>query len=201
MPTIETGRGEPVFYESPHALGEPTPGARIVFIHGTGVDHRLFEDQLRFFSAAQTPVSIDLPGHGQSPGEALEDVVEYRPVLKGFIDNARLAPVVLCGHALGAAIALDYTVNHPRDVEGLVLMDFGRTFPGAADSAADSAAGSGGVHEIAKERTIRMRTSLFIGRSSRRVHRISTRGNRVSRRRFASRVGATRREIRCVFSG
>ena len=137
MPTIETGQGEHIFYQSPHALGERTPGARVVFIHGAGVDHRLFDDQLRFFGQAQTPVSIDLPGHGRSPGEALEDVVEYRLVVKAFVDAARLAPVILCGHALGAAIALDYAVSYPREVEGLVLMDFGRTFPGAADSAAD----------------------------------------------------------------
>ena len=137
MPTIETGSGERIFYESPHELGGRTPGARILFVHGTGVDHRLFADQLRFFSGAQTPIAIDLPGHGQSPGDALEDVVEYRMALAEFIEGANLGSVILCGHAMGAAIVLDYAVNDPRKVEGLVLMDFGGTFPGAADSAAD----------------------------------------------------------------
>ncbi len=144
MPTIETGSGERIFYESPHELGGQTPGARILFVHGTGVDHRLFADQLRFFSGAQTPISIDLPGHGQSPGDALEDVVEYRMALEGFIEGAELGSLILCGHALGAAIVLDYAVNNPRKVEGLVLMNFGGTFPGAADSAADLLADTDG---------------------------------------------------------
>ena len=74
----------------------------------------------------------------------LEDVVEYRMALEGFIEGAKLGSVILCGHAMGAAIALDYTVNHPREVEGLVLMDFGGTFPGAADSAADLLANTDG---------------------------------------------------------
>jgi pimeloyl-ACP methyl ester carboxylesterase len=168
MPTIQTGPGETIFYESPHVLGGAAPGARIIFIHGTGVDHRLFEDQLRFFAGAQTPIAIDLPGHGQTQSEALEDVVEYRSTLKAFVDNAHLAPVILCGHALGAAIALDYAVNHQREVEGLVLMDFGRTFPGAADSAADMLVdptgyrqrnGRRGLREHANERAVELVTS------------------------------------------
>ncbi len=161
MPTIETGPGEHLFYQSPHALGERTPGARVVFIHGTGVDRRLFDEQLRFFSAAQTPISIDLPGHGQSPGDALEDVVEYRIVVKAFVDAVRLAPVILCGHALGAAIALDYAVSYPREVEGLVLMDFGRTFPGAADSAADMLADPEGYRARNGRRGLREEASAL----------------------------------------
>ncbi len=168
MPTIVTGAGERIFYESPHELGGRTPGARILFIHGTGVDSRLFADQLRFFSGAQTPISIDLPGHGQSPGDALEDVVEYRMALEGFIEGAKLASVILIGHAMGAAIALDYAANHPREVEGLVLMDFGGTFPGAADSAADMLAdtdgyraqnGRRGLSENASETAVEQVTS------------------------------------------
>ena len=168
LPTIETGSGERLFYQSPHALGEQTPGARVVFIHGTGVDHRLFDEQLHFFGRAQTPISIDLPGHGQSPGEALEDAVEYRMVVKAFVDAARLAPVILCGHALGAAIALDYAVSHPREVEGLVLMDFGRTFPGAADSAADMLADPEGY------RARNGRRGLSEGASAQTVERVTS---------------------------
>ncbi len=136
MPHVSIG-GESVYYESPHQLSEAAPGARILFIHGPGVDHRLFADQLRFFSPSQTPIALDLPGHGQSRGEALEDVPDWASFLEEFIDTLSLAPVVLVGHSLGGAIALEYSIRHPRRVEGLALIGAGVTFPWAADTAAD----------------------------------------------------------------
>ena len=112
MPHVTIG-GESVYYECPHEIGGPTPGARILFIHGPGADHRLFADQLRFFAPSQTPIALDLLGHGQSKGEALEDVPDWASFLEEFIDTLGLAPVVLVGHSLGGAIAIDYASRHP----------------------------------------------------------------------------------------
>ena len=134
MPFVEVA-GQRLFYDSPHLLTSATPGARILLLHGTGVDHRLFDEQLRFFSAAHTPIALDLPGHGRSEGEAQEAVEGYRPIIEGFVRALRLAPVVLCGHALGAAIALDYAAQHQREIEGLVLADMGITFPTGVEDA------------------------------------------------------------------
>ena len=136
MPHVQLG-GESVYFESPHELNGASPGARILFIHGPGADHRLFADQLRFFSPSQTPIAIDLLGHGQSSGEALEDVPDWAAFLDDFITTLGLAPVILVGHSLGGAIAIEYTHRHPRTVEGLILIGTGVTFPWAADVAAD----------------------------------------------------------------
>ena len=136
MPHVNLG-GESVYYDSSHELGGASPGARILFIHGPGADHRLFADQMRFFGPSQTPVALDLLGHGQSSGEALEDVPDWASFLEEFIDKLRLAPVMLVGHSLGGAIAIEYAIRHPRLVEGLVLIGTGITFPWAADTAAD----------------------------------------------------------------
>ena len=136
MPHVNLG-GESIYYECPHELDGASPGARILFIHGPGADHRLFADQLRFFAPSQTPIALDLLGHGQSSGEALEDVPDWASFLDEFINTLGLAPVVLVGHSLGGAIAMEYTSRHPRWVEGLVLIGTGITFPWAADVAAD----------------------------------------------------------------
>ena len=136
MPHVTIG-GESVYYECPHDIGGATPGARILFIHGPGVDHRLFADQLRFFAPAQTPIALDLLGHGQSKGEALEDVPDWASFLQEFLDTLGISPVLLVGHSLGGAIAIEYASRHPRLVEGLVLIGTGITFPWAADTAAD----------------------------------------------------------------
>lgn len=138
MPTADVS-GNQVFYESPHPVGESSPGARILFIHGPGVDHRLFDAQLKFFAGAHTPIAVDLLGHGKSTGDALEDVVEWGLFIKDFVDTLHIAPVIICGHALGAAIALEYAYTHPTDLEALALVGMGITFSWAAEAAADLA--------------------------------------------------------------
>ncbi len=154
MPHVNIG-GESVYYASPHEIGKTAPGARILFVHGPGVDHRLFADQLRFFAPSQTPIALDLLGHGQSSGEALEDVSEWGMFLGEFIDTLGLAPVILVGHALGGAIALEYTHRQPRNIEGLTLIGTGITFPWAADAAADLAGDPAGYLESRALRGLR----------------------------------------------
>ena len=160
MPNIETARGL-VHYESPNPANESTPGARILFIHGPGVDHRLFSDQLRFFAGAHIPIALDLAGHGASGGRALEDVVEWGEFIREFVDTLHLAPVIICGHALGAAIALEYAYSHPHDVEGLVLVDMGVTFPSAADAAADLASDPAAYRQRNSQRGLAERASTL----------------------------------------
>ena len=154
MPQINIG-GDTIYYAAPRELGDSARGARILFIHGPGVDHRLFADQLRFFAPSQTPIALDLLGHGQSSGDALEEVVEWASFLDDFIGALGLAPVILCGHALGGAIAMEYAHRYPNHVEGVTLIGTGVTFPWAADAAADLAADPTGYRERNATRGLR----------------------------------------------
>ncbi len=154
MPQVNIG-GDTIHYAAPRELGSSERGARILFIHGPGVDHRLFEGQLRFFAPSQTPIAPDLLGHGQSSGDALEEVVEWASFLDDFIGTLGLAPVILCGHALGGAIALEYAHRFPNKVEALTLIGTGVTFPWAADAAADLAADPAGYRERNATRGLR----------------------------------------------
>lgn len=161
MPIAEIA-GRRLYYESRHPLTGPTPGARILFLHGSGVDHRLFDEQLRFFSVAHTPIALDLPGHGRSDGEALETVKGCREIVEAFVRALKLAPIVLCGHALGGAIAVEYTAKRPREVEGIVLIDTGVTFPTAADDATEFARDPTAYRKRRLRRGLTDRTPEFV---------------------------------------
>lgn len=110
--------GQPVFYAR---RGEGQ--VALLGIHGSGGDHTLWGLQLSAFPA-YTVAALDLNGHGRSParpGEALATYVE--DVLA--VLEALEVPVVLAGHSLGGAVALQAALARPRHLVGLALIDTG----------------------------------------------------------------------------
>ena len=95
--------------------------AQLVFLHGPGAGgcSASFFYQLRRFPGALAP---DLPGHLE--GEPLADVPAYARWLRGWLPAQGGAgrPLALAGFTLGACIALQYALDYPDEVAGLVLM-------------------------------------------------------------------------------
>ncbi|EEF50756.1 uncharacterized hydrolase YugF [Ricinus communis] len=69
--------------------------------------------------------AIDILGSGFSDLETLPpcDVASKRKHLYQFWRSHISKPIILVGPSLGAAIAIDFAVNHPEAVEKLVLID------------------------------------------------------------------------------
>lgn len=91
----------------------------IVLIHGSNLDHRMWEAEATTLSATARVLRYDMRGHGASadptmPYSAWED-------LRGLLDEVDMARVVLVGLSAGAGIALDFTLTYPDRVEALVL--------------------------------------------------------------------------------
>lgn len=97
-------------------------GHTLLLVHGAVDNHKVWASQHRYLERENTPLSIDLPGHGESEGPPINNVVDFRDFIKAFVDVMGLAPFVFCGHSMGGSMALDYGVHHPEDVEGLVLV-------------------------------------------------------------------------------
>ena len=98
----------------------------IIYIHGAGGNAGRWEHQLeqlsdilgdKYYSAA-----IDLPGHGQSGGEACGQVFLYREWVREFLDAMEIEEVIVAGHSMGGAIALDFVMKYPQMVKGLILV-------------------------------------------------------------------------------
>ena len=93
---------------------------KLVFLHGAGSSSLSYYYQLRHFRNSK---AIDLPGH--TTGKACHDIDSYLEWVRGFITARRYKDVVLCGHAMGGAIALLYAIRYPEELKGLILMSTG----------------------------------------------------------------------------
>ena len=76
-------------------------------------------------------VTVDMPGHGLTgriPSESYrrEDMVAF---LKEFTTEIGVSDFVIAGHSMGGNIATTYTLTHPDDVAGLVVVAGGGIVP------------------------------------------------------------------------
>ena len=97
----------------------------LVLIHGYGGSATQWLYQLRFFGQAMHVIAPDMRGHGLS-----NDPEELACTMDGLVDDLELVldrldvqrPFYLIAHSFGGAIATEYTLRHPENVSGLVLI-------------------------------------------------------------------------------
>lgn len=113
----------------------------VVFIHGAGGDHTLWQQQSRALAHHGCNVAaLDLPGHGRSEDvPALESVGAFAAWVADFLAAAGLARAALVGHSLGACIALELAATQPGRVSALALAGAGLAMPVSPALLADSA--------------------------------------------------------------
>jgi len=93
---------------------------QLVFLHGPGAGGcaAAYEGQLTHFPGSVAP---DLPGH--LSGARCPDVARYTDWVRGWLWAQRMREnLVLVGYTLGASIALQYALDYPDEVAGLVIM-------------------------------------------------------------------------------
>ena len=93
---------------------------QLVFLHGPGAGGcaEAFRYQLDHFHGSLAPT---LPGH--AAGASCASVERYTEWVRGWLwaqDQPR--DLMLVGYTLGACIALQYSLDYPEEVSGLVLM-------------------------------------------------------------------------------
>ena len=94
--------------------------SQLVFLHGPGAGAcaDAFYYQRRHFPESVAPT---LPGHLE--GTRCPDVARYTEWVRGWLWAQGLnTDLVLVGYTLGASIALQYGLDYPDEVKGLVLM-------------------------------------------------------------------------------
>ena len=93
---------------------------QLVFLHGPGAGGctEAFRYQLDSFHDSLAPT---LPGHGA--GASCASVERYTEWVRGWLwAQGQHRDLVLVGYTLGACIALQYGLDYPEEVSGLVLM-------------------------------------------------------------------------------
>jgi pimeloyl-ACP methyl ester carboxylesterase len=101
--------------------GEPA----VCLVHGTGGTGGVWARQLEGLADVARLVAPDLPGHGRSGGEVPRSIAESSAFVARFLDALALPRVVIGGHSMGGAIALQFALSHPERVTGLALVGTG----------------------------------------------------------------------------
>ncbi len=94
---------------------------KLVFVHGSGGTGIVWKHQTEFFRDAD---ALNLPGH-LAEGEACTSVEDYAAWLHDYIATKGYERPVLAGHSLGGAIVLQYALDYPDEVGGLILVGTG----------------------------------------------------------------------------
>jgi len=112
--------GSRIFYATQGA-GSPT----LIFVHGFGCSHRIWDRQIPALAAGRTIIACDLRGHGESEGCAVDCSIELlgRDVAELTRSLGKRAGTVLIGHSLGCRVVLQAYLDAPGSVMGLVLID------------------------------------------------------------------------------
>ena len=93
---------------------------QLVFLHGPGAGAcaDAYFHQLRHFPQSVAPT---LPGHLE--GSPCPDVARYTEWVRGWLwAQSMQKDLVFIGYTLGASIGLQYGLDYPDEVKGLVLM-------------------------------------------------------------------------------
>lgn len=119
MPTAPI-QGNPLFYASRGEAGAP-----VVFVHGAGSNHLIWNAQMSDLSSAARTYAPDLPGHGRSGGVGRNSIRAYADVICVLLDSLSLERAIIAGHSMGGAIAQTLALENPDRVLGLVLVGTG----------------------------------------------------------------------------
>lgn len=148
--TVPTARLETHLLESSEAASDDT----VVFLHGNVSSSRFFDHVLADVPDEYRAIAPDLRGYGDSetkPVDATNGVGDFVADLRALFEALEVdEPITLVGWSLGGGVAMQYALDHPRDVDALVLVNpvspygFGGTTDLEGTPCFDDYAGSGG---------------------------------------------------------
>ncbi len=108
------------------AAGEPAPDpCGVLLLHGLMGRAAHWADTARWLSARYRAVGLDQRGHGRSDGpvDGAYDRDAYVADAEAAIEQLKLAPVALIGHAMGALTAWQLAARRPDLVRAVVICD------------------------------------------------------------------------------
>lgn len=96
--------------------GQPT----IMFLHGSGMDHRAFALQTRWFAFNGFSVlAPDFPAHSLSQGEACESIESSALWLQKLFTRLNIHKAHVVGHSQGFLSALEFSSRFPELVSSI----------------------------------------------------------------------------------
>ena len=94
----------------------------LVFIHGVGLDHKMWEPQINFLNN-HSIITYDLLGHGKTPYNKEEITLkDFSNQLDDLIKFLKVDKINLIGFSLGSLIALDFASKFQDKLKSLTVI-------------------------------------------------------------------------------
>lgn len=96
----------------------------LLFIHGWGINQTYWKNQVAWFSKKYRVVTLDLPGFGKSGKNRKSWTVEnFSRDISAVLTKLDLKNVILIGHSMSGAIAVETALTNPTRIIGVVGVD------------------------------------------------------------------------------
>lgn len=96
----------------------------VVFLHGAGVDHRMFKEQVKIVPEEYNILLWDARSHGRSiPSTIKFSMKQLLDDLLKIMEIEQIHKAVFIGQSMGGNLAQDMAYYYPEKVHGLVLID------------------------------------------------------------------------------
>lgn len=125
------------YHYSAKMPSDKDPVQAVVFMHGAGGNHAKWHHQVSYLGRDFLAIAVDLPGHGLSGGSPSDSIEAYSEFINSFSQCLLASPFFLAGHSMGGAVALDFALNYPERLAGLILVGTGsrlRVLPAILES-------------------------------------------------------------------
>jgi 3-oxoadipate enol-lactonase len=133
--------GTQLYYESAGS------GQDLIFIHGFGLDRRMWDDQFEKFSQHYRVLRYDLRGFGKSSETPIEPYAHHID-LRDLMIQLGISRAHIAGLSMGGRIAIDFALIYPHLISSLITVDsviHGYKFQASSQSAAASEAKDTGI--------------------------------------------------------
>ena len=121
----------PDTFETYYKFNKKNENAPIIFIHGIGLNHEIWDKQINYFKNYNTIV-YDLIGHGKTPFNKKQIAMkDFSKQLLKLVDNLSLNKFHLVGFSLGSLIARDFASLYSNRLSSLTL--FGTVYRRSED--------------------------------------------------------------------
>ena len=94
----------------------------LVFIHGVGLDHKMWKPQIENLNEFST-ITYDLLGHGKTPCKKEKlNLSDFSNQLNEILEHLNIEKIHLVGFSLGSLIALDFASKSEDKIDKLILI-------------------------------------------------------------------------------
>jgi pimeloyl-ACP methyl ester carboxylesterase len=99
----------------------------VIFLHGEGMNHHMFDAQCEQLSDNYNVLLWDARGHGLSvPSSEQFSMDLLEEDLLGLMDELQIDAASMIGHGMGGQLAQRMLYEHPENVDSLVLIGCGK---------------------------------------------------------------------------